>query len=85
MKLRSPDPILWICTEKAHMAAAVVPASQMALDKAGINIKDVKAIKSHDPFTANDLYMANEMGLDVMKMNNAGCSLDVLPAILVQP
>lgn len=61
--------------EKAHMAAAVVPASQMALDKAGISVKDVKAIKSHNPFTANDLYMANAMGLDVMKMNNYGCSL----------
>lgn len=61
--------------EKAHMAAAVVPASQMALDKAGISVKDVKAIKSHNPFTANDLYMANTMGLDVMKMNNYGCSL----------
>lgn len=61
--------------EKAHMAAAVVPASQMALDKAGISAKDVKAIKSHNPFTANDLYMANAMGLDVMNMNNYGCSL----------
>ncbi|SHI08670.1 thiolase family protein [Desulfosporosinus lacus] len=61
--------------EKAHMAAAVVPASQMALDKAGICVKDLKSIKSHNPFTANDLYMANVMGLDVMNMNNYGCSL----------
>jgi len=61
--------------EKAHMAEAVVPASRMALDKAGITTKDLKAIKSHNPFTANDLYMANEMGLDVMNMNNYGCSL----------
>lgn len=61
--------------EKAHMAMAVVPASRMALDKAGIKAKELKAIKSHNPFTANDLYMANEMGLDVMQMNNYGCSL----------
>ena len=61
--------------EQAHMAMAVVPASKMALENAGIGIKDVKAIKSHNPFTANDLYMANEMGIDVMKMNNYGCSL----------
>lgn len=61
--------------EKAHMAMAVVPSSRMALEKAGIGIKDIKAIKSHNPFTANDLYMANEMGLDVMTMNNYGCSL----------
>ena len=57
------------------MAMAVVPASRMALERAGISIKDVKAIKSHNPFTANDLYMANEMGIDVMTMNNYGCSL----------
>jgi acetyl-CoA acetyltransferase len=61
--------------EKAHMAMAVVPAAQMALEKAGVNIKDVTAIKTHNPFAANDLYMANEMGIDVMKMNNYGCSL----------
>ncbi len=61
--------------EKAHMAAAVVPASKMALDKAGIGTQDLKAIKSHNPFTGNDLFMANEMGLDVMNMNNYGCSL----------
>lgn len=61
--------------EKAHMAMAVVPCSKMALEKAGIGVKDLKAIKSHNPFMANDLYMANEMGLDVMNMNNYGCSL----------
>ncbi|WP_088225005.1 thiolase family protein [Desulfosporosinus sp. FKB] len=61
--------------EKAHMAMAPVPAAKMALDKAGISIKDVKAIKTHSPFTANDLYMANEMGIDVMNINNYGCSL----------
>lgn len=61
--------------EKAHMAMAVVPAAKMALDKAGIGIKDVKAIKTHNPFTANDLYLANVMGIDVMTMNNYGCSL----------
>lgn len=61
--------------EKAHMAMAVVPAAKMALEKAGIDIKDVTAIKTHNPFAANDLYMANEMGTDVMKMNNYGCSL----------
>ena len=61
--------------EKAHMAMAVVPCSKMAMEKAGIGSKDIKVIKSHNPFMANDLYMANEMGLDVMNMNNYGCSL----------
>lgn len=61
--------------EKAHMAMAPVPAARMALAKASIGIKEVKAIKTHSPFTANDVYMANEMGIDVLSVNNYGCSL----------
>jgi len=60
---------------KAHMAMAVVPSARMALEKAGVEIKDLKAIKTHNPFAANDLYLANEMNIDVMKINNYGCSL----------
>ncbi len=60
---------------KALMPAAPVPAAKMALEKAGLTIKDIKAIKTHNPFIANDLYMAKEMGIDVMNMNNYGCSL----------
>lgn len=62
-------------TKKAFMAMAVVPAVRMALDKAGISISDVKAIKTHNPFAANDIYMANEMGVDVNSFNNYGSSL----------
>lgn len=61
--------------EKAHMAAAVTPAANMALEKAGINVKEVKAIKTHNPFAANDVHMAKEMGIDVMGFNNYGSSL----------
>ncbi len=61
--------------EKAHMAMAVVPAARMALEKAGIDITEVKTIKTHNPFAANDLYLANEMNIDVMKFNNYGSSL----------
>ena len=62
-------------TQKAFMAKAVVPAARMALEKAGIGIQDAKAVKTHNPFAANDLYMAREMGIDVMGFNNYGCSL----------
>jgi len=62
-------------TKKAHMAMAVVPAAQMALDKAGIGIEDVKVIKTHNPFAANDVYMARQMGIDVNNFNNYGSSL----------
>jgi acetyl-CoA acetyltransferase family protein len=57
------------------MAAAPVPAAQMALANAGLKITDMKAIKSHNPFATNDLNFAKKMGIDVMKMNNYGSSL----------
>jgi acetyl-CoA acetyltransferase len=59
----------------AHMAAAVYPAVQMALANANIAVKDVKAIKTHNPFAANDIYLADKLGIDVNTMNNYGCSL----------
>jgi acetyl-CoA C-acetyltransferase len=61
--------------KKAHMAMAPVPAANMALAKAGLKVEDVKVIKTHNPFAANDIYMAKEMKLDVESFNNYGCSL----------
>ena len=62
-------------TKKAYMAAAVAPSAQMALDRAGIKVADVKAVKTHNPFAANDIAMAKTLGLDVNSMNNFGSSL----------
>lgn len=62
-------------TEKAHMPAAPVPAARMAMAKAGIGIGDIKAIKTHNPFATNDLYLAKEINYDPMKINNYGSSL----------
>lgn len=61
--------------KKGFMAAAPVPAARMALKNAGLKISDMKAIKTHNPFIVNDLYMSKQMGNDVMKMNNYGSSL----------
>lgn len=61
--------------EKACMALAPVPAAQMALKNAGLTVKDLRAIKTHNPFAVNDINMAKKMGLDVMWMNNYGSSL----------
>ncbi len=61
--------------KKGFMAMAVVPAAQMALDKAGIRIEDVAVIKTHNPFAANDIFMANQMGITLSAMNNFGSSL----------
>jgi len=61
--------------KKGFMAMAVVPAAQMALDKAGISINDVKVIKTHNPFAANDIYFADRMKLNINNFNNFGSSL----------
>ncbi|MEA1968691.1 MAG: thiolase family protein [Thermodesulfobacteriota bacterium] len=61
--------------KKGFMAMAVVPAAKMALDKAGISINDVKVIKTHNPFAANDIYLADQMGIDVNSFNNFGSSI----------
>jgi len=60
---------------KCLMGMAPVPAARMALEKAGLAVKEMKSIKTHNPFVANDLYMANEMKIDVMGFNNYGCPL----------
>jgi acetyl-CoA acetyltransferase len=61
--------------ERAHMPAAPVPASRMALERAGITIQDVAVIKTHNPFAANDLYFSQEFGIDVNGFDNYGCSM----------
>jgi len=61
--------------KKGFMAMSVVPAAKRALSDAGIGVKDVKAIKTHNPFAVNDIYMAREMGIQVADMNNYGSSI----------
>lgn len=60
---------------KAMMPAAPIPAAQQALDRAGIRIGDVAAIKSHNPFIVNDIAFARHFGIAAESMNNNGCSL----------
>jgi acetyl-CoA acetyltransferase len=67
-------------TKPGYMAAAPVPASQMALEKAGLTIQDIKIIKTHNPFIVNDLYFAQQMGIEATGaenpgFNNYGCSM----------
>lgn len=59
----------------AFMPAAPVPAAEMALNRAGLAITDIRAVKTHNPFAVNDLAFAKKTGYDVMKMNNNGSSL----------
>ncbi len=61
--------------DKGLMAMANVPASRQALDRAGVTMKDIKAVKTHNPFAVNDVYFAREMGIEVAAMNRFGSSL----------
>jgi acetyl-CoA acetyltransferase len=61
--------------KKAHMPEAPVPASKQALERAGIKVSDLKAVKTHNPFSINDIVMGKEMGIDDKIFNNYGSSL----------
>jgi len=58
-----------------YMAMAPVPATRMALEKAGLKIQSMKTIKTHNPFIVNDLWFAQQMGIDANDFNNYGCSM----------
>lgn len=61
--------------EKGFMPRANVPASRQALERAGIGMQDVKAVKTHNPFAVNDVFFAKKMEIDVSTMNRYGSSL----------
>jgi len=61
--------------QKAHMPEAPVPASKQALERAGIAVSDLAAVKTHNPFSVNDIVMRKELGIDDKIFNNYGSSL----------
>ena len=61
--------------KKGFMAMATAPAARMALDRAGITANQVKTVKTHNPFAANDIYLAKELELDINTMNNYGSTI----------
>ncbi|MDP2778440.1 MAG: thiolase family protein [Anaerolineales bacterium] len=60
---------------KGFMPKANVPAVRGALEQAGVDLKDIKAIKTHNPFAVNDIFLSRELGVGLDKMNNYGSSL----------
>jgi acetyl-CoA acetyltransferase len=61
--------------EPALMPAAPIPAARIALERAGIGLHQLTAVKSHNPFIVNDIVFARETGFPVERMNNFGSSL----------
>jgi len=61
--------------EKGFMPCAPVPAASAALKAAGLELKNVDAVTTHNPFAVNDLVFNKETGFPLDKMNSFGCSL----------
>jgi acetyl-CoA acetyltransferase family protein len=59
----------------AHMPEATVPAALAAVKRAGIAIRDLAAIKTHNPFAVNDIVLARALDVPWEQLNNYGCSL----------
>lgn len=61
--------------EKGYMPKANAPAVRLVLERAGLDLEDIKAIKTHNPFAVNDVYLSREFNIPVEAMNNYGSSL----------
>jgi len=44
------------------MAMATVPASKAAMANAGLEVGDIDAVKTHNPFLVNDIYLGPRDG-----------------------
>lgn len=61
--------------EKGYMPEAPIPAAMRALERASITVADLAAVKTHNPFSVNDIVMRKELDIDDKIFNNYGCSL----------
>ncbi len=59
----------------AYMPEATIAAARRALAGADLALRDVHAIKTHNPFAVNDIVFARETGAGLATMNNFGSSL----------
>ncbi|MCA8916180.1 MAG: thiolase family protein [Planctomycetes bacterium] len=60
---------------KGMMPTAPLPAAQQAMKSAGVELKDIKALKTHNPFAVNDVYFAKQTGKKLEEFNNFGSPL----------
>ena len=61
--------------KKGFMPQANLPAARQALADADLALKDLAAIKTHNPFAVNDLCLSTGLGISLDRMNNFGSSL----------
>jgi acetyl-CoA acetyltransferase len=60
---------------RGFMPEANLPAASRAMEVAEVEVGDLVAIKSHNPFAVNDICLSTGLGIPLEKMNNYGCSL----------
>ena len=56
-------------------ARASVLAAKQALGRAGLGLRDLRAVKTHQAFAVQDVFFAWEMELPLNRINRYGCSL----------
>jgi len=61
--------------KKGFMPQANLPAAREALEDAGVAVKDLAAVKTHNPFAVNHLSLSKGLGIPLERMNNFGSSL----------
>ena len=61
--------------EKMRMPKAATVAAQQALQEAGLTMEQVHAVGTHNPFAVNDLWLSQQTGCPLDRMNTYGCSL----------
>jgi acetyl-CoA acetyltransferase family protein len=61
--------------DKAQMPKAATRAAQVAMEEAGLSFDQLKCVVSHNPFTVNDIWFAQQTGYALANMNVFGCSL----------
>ncbi|MFQ5922590.1 MAG: thiolase family protein, partial [Anaerolineales bacterium] len=54
--------------KRGFMPEANLPAVDRALEVAGIEVKHLAAIKTHNPFAVNDICLSNSLGIPLEKM-----------------
>lgn len=62
-------------TKKAFMPAAVVPCAEKLIKNAGLTVSGLGAVKTHNPFSVNDIVLQKSLKIDEKIFNNYGSSL----------
>jgi acetyl-CoA C-acetyltransferase len=63
--------------DPAYMGIGPVPATQKALERAGISVADLDVIEANEAFAAQACAVANELGFDPEKVNPNGSGISL--------